>query len=93
MSARPVEVTTKYVTTVDTLPEAWSFVMDHLDRVGPDPHVDIRPIRIISVGQMQDGLDGLDVSEPTREFEVVIEGMVHAPSGEAAEPTTTNRGE
>jgi hypothetical protein len=75
MSA-PVEVTTRYVTTVDTLSDAWVFVMDSLDRVGPDPHVTIKPIRIISVGQMQDGLEGREVVRPPREFEVCVEGTV-----------------
>lgn len=62
----PVEITTKYVTTVDTMAEAWAFVMERLDRVGPDPHIDIRPIRIISVGEMQDGLEGREQRDEWR---------------------------
>lgn len=71
MSA-PVEMTTKYVTTVDDLPAAWAFVMDHLDRLGPDPEVHIKPIWIMSVSEaMDDPMNG-----PQRQFEVVVSGMV-----------------
>lgn len=34
-----------YATVVDTLPEAWTFVMEHVDDVGPAPHITISPIR------------------------------------------------
>ena len=67
----PIEVTTRYVTTVNELSEAWRFVMDRLEVVGPDPAVSIRPIRIMSVS------DALaDRDEPSRQFEVTVEGMV-----------------
>lgn len=44
----PVEVTTRYVTTVPDLPAAWAFVMDHVDKVGKAPSVHIEPVWIIS---------------------------------------------
>jgi hypothetical protein len=68
----PIEVTTKYVATVDDLAAAWVFVMDRVDRVGPDPSVQIKPLWIVSVHDM-----GNDDTPPTpRQFEVVVEGMV-----------------
>jgi hypothetical protein len=71
MSA-PIEVTTRYVTTVDTLPEAWEFVMDRIDQVGPDPRITISPLQQFS---LSDGLDGSLEPQP-RQFEVLVEGMV-----------------
>jgi hypothetical protein len=76
----PVEVTTKYVTTVDDLPAAWVFIMDRLDKVGPDPQIKINPIWVIPVGDMIDGLEGEDVSAEKRQFEVVVSGMVEEKS-------------
>jgi hypothetical protein len=69
----PVEVTTRYVTTVDDLPEAWAFIMGHLDTVGPDPTIQIKPLWIISAGDI-----GEDQERPPRQFEVLVEGMVEA---------------
>ena len=70
----PIEVTTRYATTVDDLAAAWAFVMAKLDTVGPDPSVTIKPVWTISVHDM-------DRDEPEegypRHFSVVVEGMVH----------------
>ena len=44
MASNPVEISVKHVTTVDSLPEAWAFVMDRLDLLGPRPTVEIRPV-------------------------------------------------
>jgi hypothetical protein len=71
---RPIEVTTRYATSVNELADAWAFVMDRLDRVGPDPSVTIKPIWTISVRDMD--TDDEDQEWPRR-FEVVVEGMVH----------------
>ena len=65
----PVEVTTRFVTTVDDMTSAWSFVMDRIEAVGVHPHVEIRPIRILSPVEAMEGLTGVD------QFEVVVEGM------------------
>ncbi len=71
----PVEVTTRYATTVDTLPEAWAFVMAKVDDVGPDPCVKISPLWIVSVSDMD--LPGSDEApRPPRQFSVVVSGMV-----------------
>lgn len=71
----PIEVTTKYVTTVHTLQEAWAFVMDRLQLVGPDPHVIIKPIWRQPVGVAQLIEQGDEGLEWTRVFEVVVSGM------------------
>lgn len=71
--AAPSEVTTRYATTVDDLGAAWAYVMDHLEKVGPDPSVKISPVWVFSVHDM----DREDLSEPPRQFSVVVEGMVH----------------
>lgn len=68
----PIEVTTRYATTVDDLPAAWAFVMDRLDSVGPDPSIDIKPLWSWSVHDMDDD----DAPTPPRQFEVVVSGMV-----------------
>jgi hypothetical protein len=39
----PVEVATRYSTTVDDMPTAWAFVMEHIDKLGPEPSVNIYP--------------------------------------------------
>jgi hypothetical protein len=70
----PIEVTTRYATSVNELTDAWAFVMDRLDRVGPDPSVTIKPIWTISVRDVD--TDDEDQEWPRR-FEVVVEGMVH----------------
>lgn len=70
MSA-PIEVTTRYVTSVETLGEAWAFVMDRIDRVGPEPTVHISPVAIFNMRDIE------SEPEPERRFEVVVEGMVH----------------
>lgn len=66
MSA-PIERTTRYATSVDDLNSAWAFVMAYLDRVGPDPSVEITPCWTITS----------DSDDMPRRFEVVVSGMVH----------------
>lgn len=66
----PIEVTTRYVTSVGTLPEAWAFVMERLDMVGPDPTIRIEPKWVISPQDMDRDEDW------PRLFEVCVEGMV-----------------
>jgi hypothetical protein len=67
MSNDPVEITTRYATSVDSLVDAWHFIMEHLDEVGPDPQVEICPIWTYDVS------DDLDLP---RRFTVVVSGMV-----------------
>jgi hypothetical protein len=64
----PIEVTTRYATTVASLADAFAFVMDRIDHVGDSPQVDISPVWTISY-------DSPD--EPSaRRFSVVVSGMV-----------------
>lgn len=71
--ADPIEITTRYATSVDTLTEAWEFVMDHLDALGEHPTIEVKPFHTISV------LD-LDREDPPWEwrFGVVVSGTVEA---------------
>lgn len=39
----PVEKTTQYATTVDTLQAAFEFVWDHMDELGGSPEIVISP--------------------------------------------------
>lgn len=59
-----VEVTTRYATSVSTLAEAWAFVMERIDKVGPSPSIHISPVWFLG-----------DDTEGTG-FEVVVDGMV-----------------
>lgn len=60
----PIEVTTRYATSVDELADAWAFVMAHVDKVGADPYIGIKPL----------WSSGDDFTQ--RRFEVVVSGMV-----------------
>lgn len=66
-----VEVTTRYATTVDSLTEAWAFVMERLDSVGPDPRIEITPEWVYS-----------DAEDGTRRFSVMVDGMVPERTGD-----------
>ena len=74
----PIEVTTRYATTVDDLTAAWAFVMDRIDAVGDSPSVTISPVWTISVSDMGD--DEPEGGYP-RHFSVVVEGMVEEGEG------------
>lgn len=63
-----IEKTIRYATSVDDLPDAWTFVMDHLETVGPSPSIGINPRWVISD----------DPDEHGRYFEVTVSGMVEA---------------
>lgn len=45
IQARELEVqhTVKYETLAEDMTTAWAFVMAHIDKVGPEPSVTIRP--------------------------------------------------
>ena len=66
----PVEVTTRYVTTANSLIDAWAFVMEKIEQVGPDPSIEIKPV-------WSKDYDSVGDDEPwPRHFEVVVSGMV-----------------
>jgi hypothetical protein len=71
----PIERTTRYATSVDELGDAWAFVMDHLEKVGPDPEVSIKPFWRMKIHDM-DRPDYDDEAKPPRRFGVVVSGMV-----------------
>lgn len=64
------ERTVKYATTVDDLTDAWAFVMQYVEEVGPSPQITISPMWQIE-------WDGIGEAPPSdRRFEVAISGMV-----------------
>lgn len=63
----PVEVHTRYATTTNTLAEAWSFVMDRIDKVGPDPAIEITPCWFVC---------SANAEHADRHFSVVVSGAV-----------------
>jgi hypothetical protein len=75
IESAPVEVTTRYATTVPDLPAAWVFIMAKVDTVGPRPRIEISPLSAATVQSMIDG-ESLEWSDA---FEVVVEGMSEEP--------------
>lgn len=65
------EVTTRYATHVDTITEAFAFVMEHLEKVGPAPEVNIGPC-----WSSEDDFDSVY-------FGVVVSGMVEEKSDDS----------
>ena len=65
----PIEISTKYATTVPDLTAAWAFVMDHIDQVGPDPSIHIGPVWSYT-------MDQLDDENVPRHFEVAVSGTI-----------------
>jgi hypothetical protein len=70
MSDAPIERTVKYTTNADELADAWAFIMTKVDEVGPDPHIQIRPLH-----QIDDDKPMRDPDNWKRVFEVTISGM------------------
>lgn len=68
----PIEMTTQYATTVINLTDAWSFVMEHIDKVGTAPSISISPVWTFSN----------DKEDPEQHFEVVVSGMVEVSPGD-----------
>lgn len=69
MTLSPIEVTTRFATTVADLPAAWAFVMSKIDSVGPSPSISISPVWTVA----------RDETDHPRHFEVVVSGMVEEP--------------
>lgn len=67
----PVEVTKSYASTVESLADAWEFVMDRVDSVGPSPTIAIEPIWSYTLTDTED-----EPVERARAFSVLVEGMV-----------------
>lgn len=64
----PIEVITRYATTVDTMQDAWVFVMEHMDLLGTEPSVDIHPCWGV------DSEDAAAEPEDKCHFHVIVEG-------------------
>lgn len=76
MTNRDVEITTKRVTTVDSVQEAFAFIMEHLDEVGDQPRIEIDPFTDLGAGIAQVFEDPeADLLGVVR-FEVSITNMV-----------------
>jgi hypothetical protein len=71
----PVEVSTRYATTVESLADAWEFVMSRIDLVGPDPSVTISPYWRVNMDLITME-DAPEADALPRCFTVVVEGMV-----------------
>jgi hypothetical protein len=67
-----VAVTTQFAATVPEMPDAWAFVMSHLELCGPDPHVSITPQWVIARSEYVEGMD------VPRSFKVVVKGTTLA---------------
>lgn len=65
----PAEVTVRYACCADDLTSAWAFVMEHLDKVGPSPSIEIKPIWTFSA------LPGTD-DESKQSFDVGVSGTI-----------------
>lgn len=66
-----VEITTRYATSVRTLPEAWTFVMERIDSVGENPKIEIAPVYQFSPEDEDSDEDDFDLE---RWFSVVVSG-------------------
>ena len=66
MRLSPIERTTKFATTVDTLTSAFEFVMSQLDDVGEWPDIAIVPVLVYG---------DVDDEKPTPIFEVSVSSM------------------
>ena len=64
-------MTIKYAATVNNLSDAWSFVMEKVEQVGPNPEIHIKPIWSANADSPLSDDDSW-----TRHFEVAVSGMV-----------------
>lgn len=64
----PIEVDTRYSTTVDNINDAWTFVMAHIDKMGQEPSVHIYPCWGV------DRDDAINEPEDQCHFHAVVEG-------------------
>lgn len=68
MAHESTEKFVRYAATVDTLPEVWAFVMDHVDEFGGRPSIEIQAI--------QEMFLAMPDNEWTARFSVKVYGTV-----------------
>jgi hypothetical protein len=69
----PTEYTARYAKVVDSIQDAFVFVMAHMEKVGPDVQVIINPLWAHEHDEFG------DVVEAKRLFEVAVSGMIEIP--------------
>lgn len=75
-----VEKTTRYATNVAEMSDAWAFVMQRIDLLGPDPTVSISPVWTMEYCDNEDCEVG---GHTVRSFNVIIAGTVPENADEA----------
>lgn len=71
LESSPTEYTATYAKKVNTIQDAFAFIMAHLDKIGNDPRVIINPVWVC---EHVDAMTG--EHETVRQFEVAVTGMV-----------------
>lgn len=71
LSAREliVEQYVKFQADVLDIASAWAFVMEHIDQVGPDPQISIKPMLVYQASLSNE-------SSYRREFRCVVKGRI-----------------
>ena len=70
----PVEKTIQFSSRVSEMTDAWAFVMEYADKVGPHPDVHIHPCYPM-------GPDGETDSEHPVVWEVTVSGLIEEDQG------------
>lgn len=79
-----VAKTTRYAVAVDTLQEAFAFVMSKLDEVGERPSITITPVACLHFEDLTADDDDEEQPEPDRFFEVTVSSMAEEPATDEA---------
>lgn len=69
----PTEYTARYAKVVESIQDAFVFVMAHMEKVGPDVQVVISPV------WSHEHDEAGDVIDARRVFEVSVSGMIELP--------------
>ncbi len=70
-----VEVSVRYETVVDDITDAWAFIMSRIEKVGPDPSVQINPASEAPPAILL-ALLGREPQFGPRRFHVAVEGSM-----------------
>jgi hypothetical protein len=77
--ADDVEECREYTKHVEELAQAWEFIFEYLDKVGPDPSVTIEPFYASFVDD-----DG-SITHQGRKFSVCVSGCLSSDDSDASE--------